>query len=688
MLTLFFCLFLRQIHADAWDDVFKQAGLTREQIHFDPLDVQQSGGADLQMPYFKVLHGDPLRIPYYSRLYRGVLLDSASEPFKAGTSALLRVGTGVRRNLEGDPLAEAAKLAKEPDGLEKSLAQLHKLGGHPLRAQETAEIRKRAKSLRPEVREQIAFLLASEAHAFEWRQRALRLLDKPFLRQAWQERIQPPKREDQEDHNGLTPVQRRLLRDVDMPVLMSGGLDLLLAVQQVRLKLKDLTAHDQFEWDTPLGRVIVRGGETNDLYPGDKPYLLIVDGGGDDTYLGGGASFDLDHPIGVLIDLKGNDKYLGKAGLTAIAGQSERGSPKQAPSFGAGVFGYGILLDAAGDDVYRSFRQTQGRGDYGVGLLWDTGGNDTYDCWVLCQASGEFGLGLLIDAAGADKYSALMQAQGFGGPQGAGLLIDGGEGDDSYTGVSDPLDFPSLIDGKYNVSFVQGAASGVRADGTDGHGLAGGFGALIDGGGDNTFSAGFFAQGIAYWYGVGWLSSGTGRDKYFAVKYAQGAATHFGVGILQDTGGNDDYTVVQELGMGHGHDFGVGILLDESGDDHYHAPGFSLGCASAQGIGIFWDRAGDDTYESKEKQTLGCANMRIDLPSLRVTSRTIGVFLDSGGKNEFKAGAAGVTGTKTSGAWRHSPEFAKGQTELPARMQDRLLGVGRVVNEPKTDDPL
>lgn len=683
MRILLLLLFTPVVHADAWTDVLKQAGLTREQVHFDALDLQQGGVGLYPGPFFTAAQGAPLRIPYYARTYRDVLLSYAKEPFNALTSGLARVGLGVRRTLEADPLQPIEAFSKQKDALAAAVTHLHKLGGKPVTAAQKKELTKKAALLSADGAQILAYLLETEAHAMEWRQRAFATLDRAFLSRAFAQRLQAPKREDQEDHNGSTPELRRLLREVDLPVLMAGGLDLTLGVQRAREKLPAaLKATDRFDWETPLGWIRVRGDTTNDTYP-DKPYLLTVDAGGDDTYFGGGGTYDVNRPVSVLIDLAGNDKYLVKAGLADANAEIERRQASGTPLFGSGLFGYGILVDVLGNDTYRAYRHAEGSGDFGLGLLFDLSGDDVYDVWTQGQGAAEFGGGALIDLAGNDQYQATFAAQGFGGPLGTGLLIDTGDGNDQYLAQETRIDFPSEVDRKHNVSFTQGAAFGVRADGTDGFGLAGGFGALVDEGGDNTFQSGFFAQGIAYWYGVGFLSTGEGKDTFSAGKYAQGAATHFGVGILYDRGGNDTYRVEQELGIGHGHDFGVGFLLDDAGNDRYDAPNFSLGCASAQGLGFFWDRAGDDAYKTRAPETLGCADLRIDLPSLRLTSRTLGVFLDTGGKNTFET---------PKWDFKNEREWVSKKMDLPewvpARARRTLIGVGRQVNEPTTEEPL
>jgi hypothetical protein len=410
--------------------------------------------------------------------------------------------------------------------------------------------------------------------------------------------------------------------------------------------------------------------------------LFILDLGGDDTYYVGGATYDLTNPVSVIIDRAGNDKYLASESLQDnVPGKmAERKSNKIHPSFGAGVFGYGIVVDMEGNDTYRAFRHTMGRGDFGIGLLLDLAGNDTYDCYVQCQGSGEFGAGLLVDLAGEDIYTAFQQAQGFGGVLGAGLLVDAGKGNDTYIADNSQIDFPATVDKKQNTSLAQGAAIGIRADFLDGHSYSAGFGALVDGGGNNTFNAGFFAQGVSYWYGVGILSVGDGNDTYEAGKYAQGAGVHFGVGILHDTGGADSYKISQELGLGEGHDFGVGFFLDESGNDTYSGANLSFGCGSANGIGIFWDREGDDEYTSKDKTVFGCASYRVEnKPTIRGHSKTIGLFFDTGGKNKFNTTIDKPKGVVKSAQWRHFEEGPE-QTE-------KAFGLGLVIDSPSTADP-
>lgn len=683
MLSLLVSLLVGVSHADAWDDVLKQASLEKSDVRFNALDLKQGGTGEFKSPTFELLHGEPLRIPYFTRTYRDVLTTWAKEPYRLVVSALGRVGLGVRRNLEGDPLARVEAFSKRPDGVVTSFEYLHHVARRPLTGAQRSEIAAKAKSLSPEASQVLAYLVGSIAHAIEWRQRAFEDVDPKTVVAGFRERMEVPGAETWDQRNGLSRTMKRLVRDVDLIVLTSGGTDLVFALQQSKDKWAGLKTTDKFEHMTPFGLVILRGSTTNDVVKADRFPLLVLDKGGDDVYYAGGGA-DLDHPVGLLIDLAGDDKYLASPNLTDVVEKKEKRDAKLTPKFGAGVFGYGLLVDLAGNDVYRAFRMTQARGDFGLGFLWDRDGDDTYECWVQCQGSAEFGAGFLLDEGGKDRYSAMTHAQGFGGARGSGVVFDLGKDADTYVAVSKPVDFPSGVDPKFNVNFMQGAGLGFRADLRDGNGLAGGYGGLFDLGGDNSFTAGFFAQGVGYWYGVGMLVTGEGNDTFKAGKYAQGASTHFAVGVLHDAGGNDSYVIEQELGVGHGHDMGVGFLVDEKGDDTYRAANFSLGCASAQGIGVLWDRSGNDTYESTANETLGCASLRIEMPTTRVMARTTGVFLDTGGKNEFRAPGVKLEGKISSRKW-HRPAFSP--DTLEKRMQEKMVGVGLVTDAPSTEEP-
>ncbi len=653
-----------------------ELGLRPDQVQFHPADLAYFYGTEMKPPVFLSLQAEPLRIPLFAKTFREFALKNSARPYQLTWSALHHVGLGVRRSLVGDPLADLEKKAQEKGALVAAIASLP---GPKLSADRRRELEQRVKALPAELASTAAFIIFAQGDAVRWRNKAFAKIPTGALKSAYQERMQPLRQEVAVDLQGVGPLTRSLLAQVDRQALAVGALDLMWAVEKAMAHLpKAPLVERTFTWSTPLGEIVI-GARGDSIYKAEAHYLLVIDQEGDDTYFGGGGS-DWKNPVSVIFDLKGNDRYLTASvlGNQAIGAQKDRNSARVTPSFGAGVFGYGVLIDFAGQDLYRGYRFTQARGDFGVGILWDLNGDDRYDCYAQCQGSAELGAGLLIDGDGADQYATFQQAQGFGGPGGSGFLIDFGNGTDQYSANSMQLDFPSLVDKKFNINLAQGVACGFRSDVIDGYSLAGGFGALIDEGGANRFEAGFFAQGFAYWYGVGILSVGEGSDSYRAGKYALGASAHFGIGILNDRGGSDSYRVEQELGLGHGHDFGIGYFIDESGDDQYEAPNLALGCASAQGIGLFWDRSGSDSYSSSAKAILGCASPRVEPPSMRFAARTLGIFIDSGGgKNSFTTPI--LEGQFSSPKKWRTPVEGTPET-LDSDLKARLLGIGLLVN--------
>lgn len=170
---------------------------------------------------------------------------------------------------------------------------------------------------------------------------------------------------------------------------------------------------------TEFGTVVIGG--TGTTYYG-RGAALIIDLGGNDVYdcratgtepLDGGDGIQpiggalASHPVAVVIDLEGDDVYLGGH-----------------HSFGAGFMGVGVLVDLAGDDRYVAGSFSLGSGLFGVGVLRDAGGHDTYVGDTCVQGSGAFGIGVLLDEEGNDSYRAAVFSQAFGFVMGFGLLDD------------------------------------------------------------------------------------------------------------------------------------------------------------------------------------------------------------------------------------------------------------------------
>jgi hypothetical protein len=374
----------------------------------------------------------------------------------------------------------------------------------------------------------------------------------------------------------------------------------------------------RIEIPTPAGPIVIAG-------PGDHLHrndhllapVLLLELGGDDRYEGAFATSDLSagRPVSLLVDLGGNDTYTFDESLlpTWDAGGPPPGgpSPRRLPTLACGLFGLGMLWDlGGGDDQYRASESSLGCGWHGVGLLVDDGGDDRYELetrWG--QGAASVGVGVLVDRGGNDAYTAGHLAQGLGMTRGAGILVEVA-GDDRYEIRDDGA--PSELYLGRTVAMGQGCGYGRRGDLFDGRSLAGGFGVLVDGAGDDHYHAMAWAQGCGYWWGVGILEDRGGDDTYRSGKYALGAAAHFAVGVFVDLDGDDRYNtspermtnafdgsvqwVAENQFAGHARDGGVAIFVDGGGRDAHLLRANCGGSADLNSVALFWSRGGDDTY--------------------------------------------------------------------------------------------
>jgi hypothetical protein len=164
---------------------------------------------------------------------------------------------------------------------------------------------------------------------------------------------------------------------------------------------------------------------------------------------------DTDHAGGValLLDLDGNDRYLGDiynqgvgywyaAGLLHDRAGNDLYEMTQYGQ-GSGIhLAVGGLVDEAGNDTYvmHSGLGQGGSHDYAASVLHDRGGNDRYLGSTSCNGCGlTNSVGLHLDRSGDDIYAARREggintgrpARGFGS---IGVLVDLG-GKDDYLGV-------------------------------------------------------------------------------------------------------------------------------------------------------------------------------------------------------------------------------------------------------------
>jgi hypothetical protein len=368
---------------------------------------------------------------------------------------------------------------------------------------------------------------------------------------------------------------------------------------------------DTVEFGIPL--IVVIAGTGNDVH-GAFDADLVLDFGGNDTYLqGASANLLEDRAASVVIDLAGDDRYVGESDL----------------SFGGALGGVAIQWDCGGNDTYRAGHCSLGAGILGVGVLVDEGGDEVFRSKDFGQGAGAFGVGVLLKKGGNDLYHADLFGQGFASTWGCGVLADLG-GNDVYDAGGAHLHEPLYRD-RYQ-ALSQGFAIGMRPD------ASGGVGVLVDVSGNDRYQTDIYGQGSSYWYSLGLLIDDDGHDTYNGTHYCQGTGIHLSAAMLLDRAGNDSYHCLNGVGVGGSHDFAAGILLDRGGDDHYSGSGASQGCGHTNGVGILLDGAGDDGYCAVRGLTQG------DASTVR-NSGGIGLLLDQGGKDVYSEP------TRDEGVW-------------------------------------
>lgn len=415
----------------------------------------------------------------------------------------------------------------------------------------------------------------------------------------------------------------KLMGKIDQALMNRGAMELLVLGDRGYLgQLKsDLSAHYKgklhksllYAVDHPLRSARILGTGPNVL---KKRANLVIDLGGHDVYAAPvGAARGDENPVAVCLDLGGDDQY--QSGLEG--------------NLGSGILGLGLLVDRGGDDVYLSSTLgSQGMAFGGAGILLDWSGNDDYRGAALSQGSAlGCGVAVLADFAGDDVLSGTLYSQGFAGPASVGLCLQNG-GDDRYLGGMGQ----GSSYGTKNVyqGFCQGAACGFRGY------ASGGFGALVDIGGDDRYVAGNFSQGGGYYFGMGLLwDFGSSDDRFVGSRYAQGFSAHSAIGFFLEDGGDDRYQGVVGALQGAAWDLSISVFIDEAGDDDYWGMNaFSLGASAHNGLSLFFDHGGCDRY--RNSQGLGRSG-----PNDYHGGKSLSLFVD-GGREQDRYRGPGLQG--------------------------------------------
>jgi len=389
-----------------------------------------------------------------------------------------------------------------------------------------------------------------------------------------------------------------------------------------QLALEGITGAVAQQIVTPSGTIVI-GGRGDNVYQLDKLLWVnvVIDLGGNDVYYEGAVS--IRRPVLVTIDLEGDDTY--EATKPGVQGSA--------------VMGISMLLDVAGDDLYRAQDMAQASCLAGAGILVDYAGNDTYIGRRRVQGQAVGGVGILVDRAGEDRYHGALWTQGMGGPLGFAVLDDLDGNDHYYTGglyLDDYEETPGY-DG-----WGQGVGAGPRGV------ASGGIGVILDGGGDDVYEFDYLAHGGGYWQGLGFARDFAGNDQRLGptrTSYSGGTRTqsryqrfgigfgcHYALGFCFDDQGNDFYygTI---MGLGHAWDCSVGALCDFGGNDRYESRGVTTqGNASQAGLGILFDYDGDDVHRGRGQ---GYASPSITYHDMPRCGGNFSFVVDYGGQDSY-----------------------------------------------------
>ncbi len=607
-----------EVKKDPLDRALSDLQLTRASLQVDPTFMTlRSTATRWQLPIFDVWFNHPSEIPFWESQIRTGLHNSEGRLHNLQLNSASLLGWGTRRELiPPSPAQRIWALAQEPNALENAIHSL-----------DSSAIIPDVSQLPISLQHSIAAILFGANNALQWRNEALRKLSAVERDSLYHTLAQPS-----ELPKSITDTMQTStpqfevsgyhwlidhLDEIDYRSMMAGADDFTATIDMVLDSLPISTTKQSFQFSckTRYGWIEVNGSNS-DNYIANRHYLLIFDTGGDDIYETGGCTSSAELPIGITINLAGNDTY--------------RNSTRK-PAFGAGILGYGFLIDAEGNDHYISDYYSLGSGVAGSGILCDYSGDDSYRSISSAQGFGFCGTGVLADKSGNDRYEAFVQSQACGLPQGTGLLIDLA-GDDHYIANDSLIEFPSAQTKEHNSSMCQGAGFGFRRDFIDGQSVAGGFAFLYDAAGNDEYFGGVFAQAVGYWYGIGVVDDNDGNDSYRGVWYNQSATAHFGVSYIHDRAGDDRYKSLMTMAMGAAHDFSVSLLFDEHGNDRYDAASNAVGRSLNSSVALFVDQSGDDWYSVSAN--LGeCLNE--SSIGIRAAMASIAIFLDLDGNDKY-----------------------------------------------------
>ncbi len=645
-----------QIPDDVWERVLAGTGAARRPLGFTGDEMRNYGGRDYLLRSVENLFRDVRTVPRSTGRIADELLATAIAGSPADISmtcwGLADIPAG---RMYAPPTGEEWGIAEIPKGTAPADALKILLGLEASADSDRAATVAEFEKLPPQIQRFLLRLAMARRVALPWLRQSIPVPADDPQGDGVRKSLTAPWI-DGENDQGATLDGRcfQWMREVDRaPVAYGAALfnaHLKTALAEIQAWFdaggrEELAKVGVLDWRGLPGMHVL--GTADDAIGGPQP-SIVVDLGGNDRWTGRlAASNGPSDPLSVVIDLGGDDVYDGG---------------DEPFTMGCGVFGLGELIDLAGNDKYTVKESGLGCGWFGTGILWDAAGNDAY---VVKGKWGEgvahIGAGILVDLAGDDRYECAEQSQGMGSTLGCGLLLDVA-GNDVYVCRDDGN--VSALYLNQSVAMAQGCGYGRRADIGDGRSLAGGWGLLVDGAGDDRYHAQCWSQGCGYWWSVGALEDLGGNDVYENGKYSLGAAAHYSIGVQVDLAGDDRYNVgiatTKNQFQGHARDGSVGISIDGDGNDHYVLKNMCGGSADLCSVALFWDRRGEDVYEATMEKDLGepgpfgSASMYPPSRSYRDDLPAVGVFLDTGGKDTYSGDPRKDAGARDGAGWKES----------------------------------
>jgi hypothetical protein len=585
-------------------------------------------------PMFDDLFANPLKLYDYSRsIAETIQTDKQKTTLKKQPLLLSKVfyATGLANHINGFRGFIPA-VAEPTESLSDFISRLNSFNSNNLLNKK--QLRKEIAIIPQWLQPHLTRLLNGFAKAMEYQQLAVRNVDKQAINNLFSlrnyDQVQEPEFKEyylfedimnKIDEQSLYFASELLVRSCEQFASVVDSL----------LETTPETNSFHVEIETSLGTIIISDSSDSD-YSVESP-LLVIDLGGNDTYKGGIAATSQQHPFSVLIDFNGNDHYT--SNKETIFAQ------------GAGIMGTAILIDLKGDDTYNAANNAQGFGLFGAGILYDETGTDTYKMENSGQGCGYFGIGLNVDVEGDDNFYLYGDGQGMGGAHGCGVLVNY-LGTDKYIAETDPQKCSGRADyhskDAINYNYAQGVGKGRRADLSDGHSWAGGFGGLFDFSGNDTYIAGNFSQAVGYWFGTGVLFDKEGDDTYESVYFSQASAAHFAMATMIDLSGNDKHLLKETSGaaLSFGWDFCNTLFVDEKGDDEYNVQQFSIASSMIRSNTFFFELEGNDSYNvGSTKEFFGACDRKENYQSpekslYNFEANQHAIFIDASGNDNYR----------------------------------------------------